>query len=558
MEGQKTKNTTSGFAIFIRISRLFIPHIGWITLGILLSVLTILANVSLMATSGYFLAAMALSGVTGLPIDYFTPAAAIRALAITRALGRYAERLINHSATFRILAELRHWFYVHIEPLAPAVIQKYHSGDIFSRIKADIDTLENVYVRILIPMITAIISGVLFVSFLYFEALSLALVEAFGLLLAGFIFPLILLLLSRKSGKAIITISTELRQTAMDSVQGLGELLIYAQAEKQSEKLNQLSYRLAREQSKMNFYNEMAHAALILITGITLLLVLAISIPMVTNAQMPAISIAILAFFILASFEAVATMPQAFQRIPETITASRRIFELVDYPAIIKEPISNTPKPDNFDIEFNKVCFSYGRETKNILNNFSFTLKENNRLAIIGKSGIGKSTLINLLLRFYEPTDGVISLGGYPLTQYRSEELRRYFAVVPQQNELFNTSIRENLLLAQPNASQSLLEEVCRIAKIHEFIASLPKTYDTWIGEAGYKLSGGQRKRLAVARALLKPAKILILDEPGEGLDRKKEKEMLKAIFDYKKSCSILLITHNEIEGIDKINMNLE
>jgi len=553
MRPKERNREVSSFAIFIRLSKLFKPHWRLIVLGIFLAVFTIIANVGLMAISGWFLASMAAAGIAKVTMDYFSPSAGIRLLAIFRALGRYGERLINHSATLHILSDLRHWFYKRIEPLAPAILQKYHSGDVFSRIKADIDTLENVYVRIIVPFITAFVTSLLFVFFMYLHNENLAIVEAFGLIVAGFIVPIILLFLSKKTGAELIRISSKLRQSSMDSIQGLGELLIYGASNKQVDKINDLSKKLSKAQYKMVFYDGLAIASLTIMTGITIVLVIIITTPIIREGGMPAVNIAMLVLFALASFEAIMNMPQAFQLLPETIVAGRRIFELIDSKPSIVESKIESPSIKNFDLIFDKVSFSYPPSKIKILNNLSFTLKEGDNLAIVGRSGTGKSTIVNLLTRFYDFDKGSITIGGHSIKVSHTEDLRRYISVASQQNQLFNNTIRENLLLAKPDATETELDEVCKIAQIYDFIKSLPNTYDTWTGELGYKFSGGQKKRLTVARALLKPAKILILDEPGEGLDRETEKDMLHAIFAYKKLESILIITHSEIKGIDKI-----
>ena len=545
----------SSFSIFIRLSKLFKPHSKLIILGLFLSIITILANVALMSLSGWFLASMAVAGVAKVTMNYLSPAAGIRVLAIARAFGRYFERLVNHSATLHILSDLRHWFYKKIEPLAPAILQKYHSGDVFSRIKSDIDTLENVYVRIIVPIITTFITSALFVFFMYLYDVKLAIIEAFSLITAGFIIPLILLTLSRETGKKLILLSSQLRQYTMDSIQGLGELLIYGASNKQAEKINKLSHKLSKAQYKMAFYNGLAQASLTIITGLTIVLVITISTPIIRSGEMPAVNIAMLVLFSLASFEAVMNMPEAFQLLPETIAAGRRIFEMTDSKPSIVEPNNPSPTIANFDIAFENVSFSYTKGNKNVLKNLSFTLKEGERLALVGRSGIGKSTVINLLTRFYDYNKGEITIGSNSIKAFQSDDLRQYISVASQQNQLFNNTIRENLLLAKPDANDNELDKVCKITQIYDFIKTLPDGYDTWSGELGYKFSGGQKKRLTIARALLKPSKILILDEPGEGLDRETEKEMLKAIFEYKKSTSILIITHSEIKGIKHLKL---
>jgi ATP-binding cassette subfamily C protein CydC len=270
---------------------------------------------------------------------------------------------------------------------------------------------------------------------------------------------------------------------------------------------------------------------------------------------MPASQLAMLALFTLASFEAVLALPLAFQTLPETLASARRIFAIIDAKPLVSEPKSPSPIPKHYDIEFKQVSFRYQPQTPHVIEQLSFHLKTGKRLGIVGQSGSGKSSVVNLLLRFWETNTGEIRFGDHPLAAYKGDDCRHYFSVVTQHSHFFNSTIKRNLLLANRNATEQQLETVCRVAQIHDMITQLPQGYDTWVGEAGIKLSGGQLKRLTIARALLKDAPVLILDEPGEGLDSKTEHTLLNAVFDYKKDSSILLITHSQIglEAMDEV-----
>ena len=565
-----TKNQQSDSAIFLRLWRLFKPYWGWMSLGILLALITVLSNVTLMALSGWFITSMAIAGIAGISIDYFSPAAGIRGLAIARTASRYAERIITHEATFRVIAELRHWFYLHLEPLAPAVLQRYHSGDLLSRIRADIDTLENVYIRIIVPVTVAIIACGLFILFLSRYDNLLAAFVLLMFIIAGVITPLWVNKLSAKPANKKVELSSELRTQVIDSVQGMGELLIYGAAPQQIEKVDKLSKQLLTQQSKLASHFALSQSILSLCTNIAMLGVVVIAIPLLTKSGLTnggaqellsSPNLVMLTLFTLASFEAVAALPLAFQTLPETLAAARRIFTLVDAKPQVAEPEADSPIPNNNDIVFNSVSFSYDQNannkannsTANVFNDLSFSLPQGKRLGIVGSSGIGKSSIVNLLLRFWEPTSGSISYGGHELSQYKGDDIRQYYSVVTQQSHFFNSTIKSNLLLAKRDASDTEVEQVCRVAQIHDFIVSLPESYDTWVGEAGLKLSGGQLKRLTIARALLKDSPVLILDEPGEGLDSQTETNLLNALFDYKKETSILLITHRQT-GLDAMD----
>jgi len=548
----------SDFHIFWRLLKLFAPYWKWMALGILLSFITLISNVGLLALSGWFITAMALAGIAGAQMDYFTPAASIRGLAIARTTSRYGERIVTHEATFRLLAQLRHWFYLHLEPLAPAGLQHYRSGDLLSRIRADIDTLENFYLRILSPMIIALIGTLVLVFFLTQYHSGIALIVLASLIIAGVLIPLLLNRFSKTAGERIIDTSAELRTAVIDSVQGMGELLVYGADQQQSQTITQLSEQLLTDQDTMAKYAGISQGALGFFANIAMWSTLVIAIPMVAAQTLSPANITMLTLFTLASFETILPLPLAFQMLPETLKAARRIFHISDTQAPITDPETPSPKPEQLDIVFDQVSFRYSENSHDVLKNMSLTIPQGKKIAIVGSSGSGKSSIVNLLVRFWEAQSGTITLGGHPLNQYKGDDLRRYISVIAQQSHLFNSTLRGNLLLANPDASDEMLEQVCKIAQIHEFIISQPEGYQTWVGEAGLKLSGGQARRLSVARALLKDAPILILDEPGEGLDAPTEKALLDAVMAWADEAgkTVVLITHKKagLEWVDKIN----
>ncbi|PID43470.1 MAG: thiol reductant ABC exporter subunit CydC [Proteobacteria bacterium] len=539
-----------------RLLGLMRPWWGWMLLGALLSLLTTLANISLMALSGWFIATMAIAGVTGISVNYFTPAAGIRAFAIIRTVGRYGERLIAHETTFRLLATLRTWFYQHLEPLAPAVLQSYHSGDLLSRIRADIDALENFYLRVLSPMLVAAIVSILLLFFLWqFDSL-LALIELVFLAIAGIGIPLLVNRLACQASARSIKTRSELRSAVIDSTQGMSELLIYGAAERQKVKVNDLSDQLLSDQQYLAKLNGGSQSALGLCANFSMWFMLLVAIPMVSAGTLAPANSAMLALFALASFEAIMSLPQAFQTLPGTLVAARRLFDIVDSTPAVQEPVTPGTIPDSFDIELNNVSLRYPDSPRLALKSIDLTLPQGSHIAIAGPSGSGKSTLISALLRFWPLESGSIRFGNIGTDQLDSEELRSQFAVAAQHSTLFNSTIKRNLLLANRNASDEEIIEACKLAQIHDFIATLPDGYETWIGEAGHKLSGGQMRRLCIARALLKPARVLILDEPGEGLDSVTEQSMLQAILERTKNKTVILITHHEV-GLEDMHQIL-
>ena len=535
-----------------RLIKLFKPYYHWLALGIFLSLITLLANVALLALSGWFITAMAIAGVTGVAINYFTPAALIRAAAIIRTAGRYAERLVTHEATFRLLSELRVWFYQHLEPLAPAGLESYKSGDLLSRIRADIDTLNNVYLRLIVPVVVALISSVLFFIFLSFYNPLLALVELTLLLIAGVIVPLWVNRLAYDTGKQITQTQSQLRSAIINDLQGMGELLIYGADTAHAEHIEHLSQQLATQQQKMSRISGLSQAPLGLCASLALWASLLMIIPMVNNgSQLPA-KLAMLALFSLASFEAVMPLPFAFQSLGETFAAARRIFNIIDKKNLITEPTTPATIHTPLHIKFEQVSFRYPANHEWILESFNLDIPPQTSLAIMGQTGSGKSSLINILLRFYPINAGKILINNTSIEHYNSETLRQHIAVVPQQNHLFNDSILKNLRLAKHNATMQEIETACKAAQIHDFIQAQPEGYHTLVGEIGTRLSGGQRQRIAIARALLKPASVLILDEPTEGLDPQTADKVIKNLYQWAKDKqqTLIIITHR-LEGIE-------
>ena len=543
----------SNWQVIKRLLKLMRPWWGWMLLGTLLSLLTIIANISLMALSGWFIATMAMAGITGASVNYFTPSAGIRAFAIIRTASRYGERLVTHEATFRLLATLRTWFYEHLEPLAPAILQNYRSGDLLSRIRADIDALENLYLRILAPLLVAAITSLVILLFLWQYSIVLALIELALLMVASIAVPLVINNLAHQASTRKIEITSELRSAVIDSTQGMSELLIYGAAEKQAERVNALSEQLLEDQQHLAKLNGGSQSALGLCANLSMWLMLIVAIPMVSAGSLAPANLPMLALFALASFEAIMPLPLAFQTLPGTLAAARRLFDIVDTQPAVMEPLSPVAIPERFDIDINNVSLRYPNSQQNALESINLSIPQGTHLAIVGPSGSGKSTLINALMRFWPVESGEIRLGGININQLSGEHLRTEVAVATQQSTLFNSTIKRNLLLAKRDASDEEIQRVCKLAQIHDFIDTLPEGYETWIGEAGHKLSGGQIRRLGIARALLKPAKVLILDEPGEGLDSVTEQKMLQAIIENARDRSLILITHHLV-GLDNMH----
>jgi len=539
----------------LRLLKLMRPYWGAMLLGALLSLITLLANIGLLAVSGWFIASMALAGISGAAINYFTPAALIRALAIVRTVGRYAERLVSHNATLALLSELRSWFYQRLEPLAPARLQQYHSGDLFSRIRADIDTLDHFYLRVLTPFSVALLALLIVFTVLWFYHWQLASMALLLWLSVGLLLPWWLYRCAQPLAQQQVQEAERLRRLLLESLQGMAELSLFNRSAERREALAQSSAELNRTQLRQARLTAWSQSGLLLAANLALWGALWLLIPLRQSELIEAVEFPMLLLLLLASFEAVMPLPLAMQALAESLAAARRLFEIVDAQPQVAEGGDERALSAEPRLLLEKLRMGYEADARPVLDELSFSLQRGESLVLLGESGAGKSSLINVLLRFWEYQGGSVSLDGVELKDLPAEQVRSQFAVVSQRSHLFNASVRQNLLLANPEASEAELIEVCRQTQIDEFIQSLPEGYDTLLGEAAVRLSGGEARRLVIARALLKPAPFLILDEPTEGLDGETEQQLMRTLVPLFQQRGVILITHRLIglEQFDRI-----
>ena len=517
---------------------------SWMALGAFISTLTVLANIGLMAVAGRFIAAMAVAGAAGALMNYFLPAALIRLFAILRTGGRYLERLVTHEATFRLLSELRVWFFQRIEPLAPARLQRYRSGDLLGRIQADIDTLHQAYLRLLVPILVAVSGVVVVTTVLYLYSRWLAVLVLTLLLLAGAAVPIFMRRAGERSGVLVVETRSDLRTAVIDGVQGMGELRVYGATHRQEQEIENLTRRLSAEQRHLSRLSGISEGAVGLCASLAMWGTVLIAVALVGREALEPPDLPMLALLVVASFEAVGPLPLAFQRLGETFAAARRVFELVDAQPQVAAVRSPSPRPRHSSLTMHGVRMRYGAGEPWALDNLDLDLAAGRCVAVVGPTGAGKSSILRVALRFWDYQEGEVRLGGHDLRSYRPEDVCSLIAVVSQDTHLFNTTILENLRIAAPRADQQTIERATRAAQIHDFIAALPDGYHTHVGEAGVRLSGGQARRVAIARALLKDAPILLLDEPTEDLDPQTERAVLEAIDRLMAGRTVLLITH--------------
>ena len=526
---------------------------NWVALSVLLSALTIGSSVALIGVSAWLISTAAIATSVA---DLGVSVVLTRLFGITRAVFRYLERLVSHNITFRLLARLRVWFYEKLEPLAPARLMDYKSGDLLARVMGDVETLENFYVRVVSPSLTAIVIGLsvslFFASF--YPTIALVLIGFFITL--GLILPLLAQIFSRKPGGRLIAQRADLQSQLVDGIQGLADLLAFGRGGDRANLIASTGKDYGITQKQMAHISGIHSAFVTLLTNLGSWLVLLLVIPQVTAGNIQGVMLGMFALMTFASFEAVNPLPLAAQMWNSSRAAARRLFEVVDIEPVISDKVtSEQSSVASNELRITDLTFSYPNTTRPALELVTFDLRPGTSLALVGPSGAGKSTIANLLFRFWEYDSGEIRLGGESLKSLNQDEVRKRFALVSQNSYFFNTSIRENLRLARSRVSQAELEAAARAAQIHDFVMNLPKGYDTVIGEQGVRLSGGERQRLAIARALLKDAPILILDEPTAHLDPITENHVLNVLFEIMRGRTTLLITHRLIglEQMDEI-----
>jgi ATP-binding cassette subfamily C protein CydCD len=544
-----------------RCFNLLSPFASRILLSIVLGFATIASGVGLMATAAYIISAAALHpSIAELQVAIV----GVRFFGLSRGVFRYLERLVSHDVTFRLLARWRVWFYQALEPLAPARLMRYHSGDLLTRVISDIGSLETFYVRTVAPPLVALLVSVTITLFLGGFGVQLAWGLLGFLILAGIGLPLLILILSHQLGPKIVQARARLSTLLIDGIQGMPDLLTCGQGGAQIKRVNQAGERLTSLQARMAGLSALHTAIGSLLANLGMLMVLVLAIQRSSQGQLDGVFIGVVALTALTCFEAMQPIPLVAQNYEGHRAAMRRLYELVDAPAPVVDPAEPLTLPEDPSLEIQDLTFQYPswidkEESAHIpafaLKDISFSLPLGKHIALIGPSGAGKTTLTSLLLRFWEYQLGSLRMGKHELNQYLQEDIRRRIAFISQNTYLFSATIKENLLIARPRATDGEIIEAGKLAQLHDFIQSLPDGYDTWIGEHGLRLSAGERQRLAIARALLKDAPLLILDEPTANLDPATELAVLNSIRKLSQGRSTITITQRMVglETMDEI-----
>ena len=530
---------------------LYRNHFGRLLLGTILAITSLSVSIGLLSLSGWFLAASFLVGSTIL-FNFFYPSSGVRGLAIGRTISRYFERLVTHDATFRVLAELRISVFKKLIPLSPSGLNHFRNSELLNRLVADVDTLDTLYLNLLSPFISAIMVITFMAIGLSFVSGLLTIIICGMLLALLFIFPAIFYRLGQKSGKKIIQARAEYRSQFVEWVQLNAEFLLFGLVPQMTEKLEKTEQTWLSSQSKENQLTGFSNALLTFMNGVLvcvviLLVATAIDAP---SADTPEALVALVIFCVMASAEILMPIGIAFLHLGQLITAAERLNDVIEQRPLVafngsaswQNIAENQPL-----VRFENITFSYPASHQAALNALSFEVNKGEKVAILGKTGSGKSTIFQLLNRHYDPTSGQILLANCNVADYPEATLRSHLVTLSQRVHIFSQTLRDNLLMGNPHATDEQLKLVLEQVELAYLLQE--QGLDLWLGEGGRPLSGGEQRRLGLARVLLSNAELVLLDEPTEGLDRETEQQILTLIFTHCQTRTLLMITHR-LQGL--------
>ncbi|EIF40504.1 MULTISPECIES: heme ABC transporter ATP-binding protein/permease CydC [Haemophilus] len=525
-------------------------------LGLVLMITGLASSIGLLTTSGWFLAATAIAGL-GTLFNFFYPSASVRGLAISRTLFRYFEKLVTHDATFRILAKLRVQVFEKIIPLNPAVLNRYRNSDLLNRLVSDVDTLDSLYLRLIAPFITAIFVILAMCIGLSFINAPLALGLGISLLLLVFVIPTVFYQLGKKFGDKLVHSRALYRTQFLEFIQAQAELLLFNAEDKLKDNMAKTETNWQADQQKEANLSGFSTALSLFLNGLIIAAMLWFSSQAeFGNDEYRMAFIALFTFAALASFEILMPLGSAFLHIGQVIASAERVTDIIE-----QRPLVTFNGKAEFDqnatilIEAKDLSFTYPERQNRALENLNLTIQKGKKIAILGKTGSGKSTLLQLLVRNYDANQGELFLAGKPIADYAEDTLCSQFCFLTQRVHVFSDTLRQNLQFASAvNISDEKMIEVLNQVGLGKLLEQ-EQGLDIWLGDGGRPLSGGEQRRLGLARILLNDAPILLLDEPTEGLDRETERQILRLILAHAANKTLIMVTHRltAIEQFDEL-----
>ncbi|WP_105902708.1 heme ABC transporter ATP-binding protein/permease CydC [Vibrio gangliei] len=533
--------------------KLYKKHWFSLSLGMFLAFATLVTSIGLLTLSGWFLSAAAVAGLTIAreTFNYMLPGGGVRGLAMARTAGRWGERVVSHDATFKLLADLRIFFFKKLTPLIPGRFSKLRDADLLNRLVADVDAMDHVYLRLISPIIVGVLGIVSLTLFICWFDMTIGLTLGGILLALLLLWPVIFYKLGKQNGTTLTQNKAKLRIATLDWVQGHSELVLFGAEPKYRDAIHQHQDALIENQLKNAHYTGLASALLLLANGWSLVLIIWMAADGI-NGQPPGPMVAMMAFATMASFELLMPIAGAFQYLGQTLESARRLNEVLSATPDVVFPEAGTESANDYDIELENVHYRYQGSQADALKSVSLSLSAGQKMAIVGQTGSGKSTLLQLLTRQFDVTSGTLNIGGCSITDWTEKGLRQSISVVSQRVDILNGTLNDNLHLAKPDATDEELSVLLTAVGLEHL--NQGSGLDSWLGDGGRQLSGGEKRRIGIARAILHDAPILLLDEPTEGLDKQTEQQIMQLLSQHSQNKTVVFVTHRLV-GLEQMDM---
>ncbi|HTW20491.1 MAG TPA: thiol reductant ABC exporter subunit CydC [Mycobacteriales bacterium] len=526
-----------------------------LALAVAAGALTVGAAIGLMAASGFLLSrASQHPNLVALSIAIV----AVRALGITRGISRYVERLAGHDAALRVLSDLRASVYARLERLAPAGLRGLTGGELVGRFVADVDAVQDLFIRGITPPLVAALIGAVTVVFSVAVFAPGGAVLLAGLLVAGIGLPAIAYLLGRRPARSTAALRGELASATVDLVDGSAELIAYGATAQALDRIAERDRELLRMSRRAAIANAIGAGGATMVSGLTVFGVLFFGVAASHRGTLGTVPLAVIVLTALAAFELTSALPAAAIALASVRASARRVFAVLDAPAPVAEPAEPLPFPPGpVRINVQRVTARYPGARSDVLHDLDLDLAPGRRVGVVGRSGSGKSTLAALLLRLLDPDSGVVLINGVDASALAGDDVRQHVSGCIADPHVFDSTVRENLRLARPAADDEQLMSALRTVRLSSWVAELPHGLDTEVGPHGVAMSGGQRQRLALARAVLADPAVLILDEPTAHLDPATAAEVMRDVLAITAGRTTLLITH-DTHGLDAMDEVIE
>jgi ATP-binding cassette, subfamily C, bacterial CydC len=508
-------------------------------------------GVALLAVSGFLLARASEHPAI---IEISVAVVAVRALSIGRGVSRYLERLASHDVAFRVLAQVRVGIWRRLAALAPSGTAVFRSGDLLTRLISDVDATQDLFIRGVTPVLAAVLVGGGAVTACLLILAPAAAVLAAGLLTAGIIVPLAGAAVARKAARAAAPARGRLAASLTELLDGAADLQAFGAADAALARLDATDAELTRTDGRTAAASALGSGLMSAVAGLTVFAVLLLGIAATGAGALSRVPLAVLTLTALAAFEAVTALPAAAVQLGQARVAAGRIAAVTDAPDPVRDPARPRALPSGpFGIQLRDATVRYRPGGPPALDRVSLDLPPGQRVALVGANGAGKSTVAAVLMRFCELSGGTALLDGHDLASYAADDIRSVIGGCPQDPHLFDATIRDNLRLARPDATDEELEGAAARARLLPWIRSLPQGWDTPAGIHGAAVSGGERQRLALARAFLADPALLILDEPTAHLDPPTRQALTADLLHATEGRSVLFVTH-ERDGLDQVD----